>query len=390
MKQSEKPDTKNYLIPVGDEVIKSRELGRTTSSMTRAQRVGFAALLKNAYPQLLANNDQTVFTISTKQLLGDMGIKHRNVFSILGSDKKRSEIIEHKKQAGDFSGKITINDIDPKERRLEDQLIELQHNSIQWRYKNRRGKTVVESHVMLPSFKMDESTVTYEFTSFVRNRILCDGNAYIGNMTIISSFKSTYAVALYELLLQKDRRDIKEQQFWVCDIDELKEYLGGDELKNKPMRKNNFKSTIVDKAVEEINDRSRFVLQVENIREGREVVAYQFIWTKKKQHSKSTDIDAEVVTIHEERPSGELMEFINHVRERYVKVLVFNEEGKEAEEFGVKNKRLLTKNDKTIRKDEALSTWRYIYENQSTTRFLVPGEGIGTRMPNLFDQLEQY
>lgn len=361
------------LIPRNDEVIKSRDLGRTITSLTRLQRVGFASLLRHSYQQMLADPNRVSFSMPTSTLLKDMGIEHRNIFSITTKTARLQQIQEEKLKKSDFSD-ITLDDIPSNEKRLQDHLVELQLKKIQWKYKDGEGKMTFASHVMLPSFEMNDSSVTWEFTTFIRERILCRGNAYIASMSTISSLKGGYSVALYDLLLQKTMNGFNFKQSWVCDIDDLKEYLGGLELKLKAMRKNNFKLTIVDKAVAEINLISDFNVTVSNIKNGREVVSYKFEWEKKAPKEKaeittgceiidnsfSCQMGAAEFGSGQSEHDADFADFIEYVRKN---IAAFDL-------FGVKYKinanMYLVKSGKILKSDLALKEWEYCFKNKES------------------------
>lgn len=378
-------ETHKYLIPSRDEVIKNKDIGKTTTPMTRLQKIGFAAMLKSAYEQLLKNPSQILFSIKTSALLKDMGITHRNVFSLYNNDEKRDELLAIKRSRGDFNNIILLNDIPSTEKRLQDHLVDLQHKSIQFKYKNEKGKLSFASNVILPYFSLDDNMVTFEFTSFIKDRILCERNAYIASMTILSSLSSSYAITLYELLLQRHRSDILGKQEWVCDIDELKEYLGGDELKARPIRTNNFKAAIIDKCVKEIDEKTTFALEVQSVKERKTVVAYKFIWEKVQRKKNKSPTGNNVVVecepteemnkttssfFNEEQmdnksifdKSGTMQAYIDDVRVSTTDIII--RDGDTEDRFTIKDKKLLVKNKRVLKKDDSMQVWTWMFNNQ--------------------------
>ena len=98
------------------------------------------------------------------------------------------------------------------------------------------------------------------------------------NISYLFRLSSTYAVRLFELLLQyqnikpfKDLREIKRK----FTIDELRFALNVPEGAYAD-RVNNFRSRVLDIAVKEINASTPYVIRYTTVKKGRNVVAFEF------------------------------------------------------------------------------------------------------------------
>jgi len=100
----------------------------------------------------------------------------------------------------------------------------------------------------------------------------------------VLKFKSTYSIRIYELLC-KWSGDEK-----VLTVDWIKEYF---QLVDKYDRIGNLKSKVIDVAIEEINAHSDMWVKYEQVKRGRSVVGFKFLFglkdvLKKKKASKSS------------------------------------------------------------------------------------------------------
>ena len=107
---------KEILVPTDTEVIKNRDFGRIKGHLTRHQRVAFASFIKNSYLQMLENDnhEQRYFELPLHQFREELNINHRNIFST-GNEEKS----------------------------LENQLEQLMTKILEWRYKDKNGKTII-------------------------------------------------------------------------------------------------------------------------------------------------------------------------------------------------------------------------------------------------------
>ena len=192
---------KKLLIPSKTEVVKNRDFGRIKGHLTRHQRVAFASFIKNSYLQMIENDNPEMryFEVPLSQFREELGINHRNIFS-------------------------DTDEIETKEYSLENQLKQLMTKTLEWRYKDEKGKTLRVKHsVMLSDFEIDsdKQIVKYSLGNFLQDKVLCYGNAYISEMPIIASFRSGYSVALHEQLEQR-----KQFQKWKVEVEEFKILMG--------------------------------------------------------------------------------------------------------------------------------------------------------------------
>jgi len=247
----------NDLIPGEKEVLKNRVFGMPTTKMTRHQRVSFTAMVKIAYDILSENQDQKVFEYDTQEFM-----------KMIGITKKR-------KQSRLFT-KIFVDEEgweqESEEYSLEKTLRELITKEIVFRFKDDTGKTYkVEATALLAYFKLTRDKVTFEFSEWIRSRILTTNNAYIMKIPIIASFKSGYTVTLFEQLEQ--RRDFKR---WEVSVKVLRKIFGLDDEKYK--RFGNFRARVLEVAKKEINEKTNYTLAYELTKVGKRVEKIIFTW----------------------------------------------------------------------------------------------------------------
>lgn len=238
--------SKKYLVPSKNEVIKSRQLGKIKSSMSRNQRFGFILLLRNAYMDLLLNEKCTNFKMSTRSLLDGLGIKHKNIFEKYGTKGT-----------------------------LEEQLKKLMETKILLEYKDNNGKLTKFYNILIPSLKINPDFIEYEFTEFIRGNILVSGNAYIMLVDKLAAMKSSYTMALFEQLEQ--RRDFHR---WPVSYQELRELLGVDN--EEYPRIFDFKKRVLDVAVTELMEVTEYKLHYEQIKSGNAISEIVFTWSFRK------------------------------------------------------------------------------------------------------------
>lgn len=252
---------KELLIPTQTEVIKNRDFGRIKGHLTRHQRVAFASFIKNSYLQMVENDNPEMryFEVPLHKFREELGINHRNIFS-------------------------ETDELETKEYSLENQLKQLMTKTLEWRYKDEKGKTLRVKHsVMLSDFEIDsdKQIVKYSLGNFLQDKVLCYGNAYISEMPIIASFRSGYSVAMHEHLEQR-----KQFQKWKVEVEELRTLLGI--LPNEYERIFDLKRFVINPAINEIEKNTEyFNLKYKSIKNGRSISHFEFSWgidKKEKEH----------------------------------------------------------------------------------------------------------
>lgn len=265
---------KELLVPSQTEVIKNRDFGRIKGHLTRHQRVAFASFIKNSYLQMVENDNPEMryFEVPLNQFREELGINHRNIFS-------------------------ETDDFETTEYSLENQLKQLMTKTLEWRYKDEKGKTLRVKHsVMLSDFEIDsdKQIVKYSLGNFLQDKVLCYGNAYIAEMPIIASFRSGYSVALHEQLEQR-----KQFQKWKVEVEEFKVLMGI--LPNEYNAIFDLKRRVLNPALKEIEKNTEyFNLKYKSIKNGRSISHFEFTWgidKKEKEHKGQknfADIDSQI------------------------------------------------------------------------------------------------
>jgi plasmid replication initiation protein len=98
----------------------------------------------------------------------------------------------------------------------------------------------------------------------------------------VASFKSSYGVRLYELLIQWQGKGSRE-----IDIDWLRDQW---QLQDKYQAMNDFKKRVIDPAMKDINDHSNLWVKFGQRKRGRKVVAFQFEFGLKDDVSTSKSL----------------------------------------------------------------------------------------------------
>ena len=329
--------TTKQLLQGEHEVIKNRVFGMPLTKMTRHQRVAFTAMIKIAYDTIVENNDVTTFTYSTNDFFEMMGISTKRKGSHLFSD-------------------LNTWGEDSVEYSLESTLRKLLNKTIIMRHKSTEDKMyAVEETVLVSYFKITKEEIKFEFSSWVRERILAVNNVYIMKLPIIASFVSGYTVTLFEQLEQ--RRDFRK---WNTNIEDLRKIYGLEEEKYKNF--SDFRKYVIEKGVTEINKKSNYVLTYEFTKKGRRIDKIIFTWhlikdddpyTQWKTFIRTTFIDTPL--IRSTLGGGSVF----HTIQVNKKGLLYN----------------LHNKDCVYSKNEAQTIWKFMYDNQE--RMIIKGKTKG-------------
>ena len=258
-------DEKQYLVPSKTEVIKNRHFGMPLSSMTRHQRVAFSAMIKIAYEEKLKyGEEKNKFTFPTNKFFELLGIdnkvrKHSHLFTKYHIED------DTKVESGGYS--------------LQHTLEGLRSKVLDMKYKDEKGELYeIEGTVLLSYFKLNRKEVTFSFGTWIDERVLTVGNAYIMQMPIIASFKSTYTVALYEQIEQR-----KDFYRWEVSVKSFRQIMGIP--KDKYSLLSNLKKFVLNKAIQEINSKTDYKVGFNQLKKGRRVEKFIFSWTNKKKEA---------------------------------------------------------------------------------------------------------
>jgi plasmid replication initiation protein len=121
-------------------------------------------------------------------------------------------------------------------------------------YKAKEGKVLLQFHEYLAPYLL-----------YVKNNIYTKYK-----LGVVLNFKSEYSIRIYELMKQVFPK-IKER---VIALDELREILCIP--KGEYEKYNNFKTKVINQAQKEINEKSDLEIVIEEIKQGRKVVALHF------------------------------------------------------------------------------------------------------------------
>jgi len=318
----------NDLVPGNNEVLKNRVFGMPTTKMTRHQRVSFTAMIKISFEILKENPDIRVFEYDTKKFMQMIGItekrKQSHLFSKIFIDEEGWE-----QESEEYAFEKTLRDLITKE--------------IIFRFKDDSGKTYkVEATALLSYFKLTREKIIFEFSEWIRSRILTTNNAYIMKIPIIASFKSGYTVTLFEQLEQ--RRDFKR---WEVSVKVLRKLFGLED--DKYQRFGNFKMRVLEVAKDEINKKTSYTLAYELIRVRKKVEKIIFTWYINK---------------------NSFVEFKEFIRSNFINTPLIELPGqdKTMHLIQVSTEGMLynaRKPDMYYSREKADMLWRWMYENQN-------------------------
>ena len=86
------------------------------------------------------------------------------------------------------------------------------------------------------------------------------------------ALRSSYAIRILELVLQYQNTKTHER---TISLDDLKQYLGMP-LDSYEGRTNTFKQRVIDKSVSDINEKTSYKIECDNVKDGRKIVGFKF------------------------------------------------------------------------------------------------------------------
>ena len=251
-------------------VNKNRKMVKTIGSFTAYQRQGYNVLVKHSIDTEL--NDPN---------------KNRKIY--------RMHLSEFRKTMGYKKGSMSLDEIAKP-------LQELQRKSFV-----EIGDGSYESSSLVPYFKLDEKTneLKWKFTSHVK-KVLLDKSYIIINIPTILSLKSSYAIAIYELLKRAYHSKNKEYQFLEYSLEEFRERLGIN--KKKYTAFGNFDRRVIKPAIKEINNHTELYVyamkQFGYVKRIRRVVGIKFCFVKANKEQKQYLLDAEESVRKSKKPNA--------------------------------------------------------------------------------------
>ena len=99
------------------------------------------------------------------------------------------------------------------------------------------------------------------------------------NLKHVSKFKSTYGVRVYELIKQwKNTKNFVE-----VEISEISSMF---QLPKSYEKMSSLKAKVLEPAINDINTHSDITVSYENIKEGRKIIGFKFVWKNKESKPK--------------------------------------------------------------------------------------------------------
>jgi hypothetical protein len=224
-----------------DEVFKSTELKKhvaiihSSNKLTLLQRKIANALLFNAYPRLQEQDEHTIHIAKLCQIIGYDSNDHKTIKKALVN--LLSTVLEWNLVDGE---------------RLDSEGI--------W-----------NASSMIADASIDGAICTYSYSNKMR-KLLYRPHIYGRlDMLVQAKFQSNYGLALYE---NCNRFQDIGQTPWFA-LSQFRKLMGVEENKYKVFR--DFKSRVLDKAIEEVNKFSSLIVSPQLRKEKRQVVSIQFL-----------------------------------------------------------------------------------------------------------------
>lgn len=139
--------------------------------------------------------------------------------------------------------------------------------------------------------------IKWKFSDPFRNMALRSQYWAVLDHQISLSMNSRYALRLYEILSLRTGLNYKNKDFF--SIEELRKRLGVKE--GKLQRWNHLYDKAIRPSIEEINNKSNFIIEINKIKKGRLIIGVEFQWktkeiqlNKNNTHQTSFPIDASI------------------------------------------------------------------------------------------------
>jgi plasmid replication initiation protein len=161
------------------------------------------------------------------------------------------------------------------EKHLKESLKALLATVVEWNVLDKDHEHEWGATTMLSSVKIKKGMLEYSFSPYLKEKLYNPTMYAKISLTIQSKFKSKYALILYELCVDYFiRKQGKGETPWISTDDFIK--LVGIEKEKSLQEFKIMKRTIINKAINEINEKSDIFVTVDLKKESRKVVALKF------------------------------------------------------------------------------------------------------------------
>ncbi|MEO8402625.1 MAG: RepB family plasmid replication initiator protein [Gammaproteobacteria bacterium] len=226
--------------------------------LSLVQRKISNALLYNAYDDLLDKEEHTIHIVTLCKLIGYDSNDHKTIRKAL---------------------------------------VDLLSTVIEWNIVDGDRLTQGEAHIwtassIIADASIDGAICTYSYSNKMK-RLLHRPELYGRlNMVVQAKFKSSYGLALYENCIRY--QDIGQTP-WL-EMSKFRKLMGVAEGTYKIFR--DFKSRVLDKAVEEVNAHSAIHITPQLRKQGRQPIAIQFVITSNRKLTVGNK-EPEIITVSE-------------------------------------------------------------------------------------------
>jgi len=160
---------------------------------------------------------------------------------------------------------------------LKDNLKKLVSTVIEFNTLQSRDKTIWEISSLLADAVIKDNLLLYSYSPLLRKKLHNPVVYARINLSVQRSFKTKYALALYELVCDHFIQNKGRGQTPFISLDDLRILMGCSDDKTYSDFK--YLNRLIKKAVAEINDKSDLQIEVKRRKQSKSVVAVQFIIT---------------------------------------------------------------------------------------------------------------
>ena len=217
---------------------------------------------------------------------------------------------------------------------------------------------------LLGETEIENGTVYFDLPRSIKSA-LYDPDRYAAiDLSILKGLRSKYAIALYELARDYEKREIPK-----LTIIKFRELMGVEDNKYKNFA--DLKRSVIDRAMDEINELQsiNFTMTVEAIKgHGRAIKEIKFTIIKQRHTQKELPVDAHLITGTNRVEIVDPKKFRQSVIDKYSGKPIANRVPGYLPEitFSISKAGYIcrTDTDEDISGDDAKKIWRYLFENQ--------------------------
>jgi plasmid replication initiation protein len=188
--------------------------------------------------------------------------------------KKDKDLVRYKVFVGEIKNSCNLKDT--SNVALKSSIIDLMQTVVELNILDKDKKKSWTAFTLLSLADIKNGELTYEFNSLIRETLENPSIFALLDMNVIKGLSSKYSIALYELV-----EDYKKVSIPHMEIDTFRKLMGVEDK-----YKGDFsllRKSVIIPAVSEINEKTEFTLEWEEVRRGRKIVELKFTHRRKPQ-----------------------------------------------------------------------------------------------------------